>query len=268
MEKLKNIDSVGDFLRFWRKNRRISQMDLALDTGISSKHLSFVETGRSRPSRKIVLKLAHTLGLSLRHTNVFLSLAGYSPEYTEEPFAGEKMGLVRQALKRMLESHEPYPALVVDTGYKILMANTGFFKFAQIFLDEAVLGKYDNAMRIFFAEDGLRPFVKDWPLIEHFLLTRLLEEMAASQNETLIALYHDLLQNRTADPPEGVTLDTSLPILSFTLEKEGLSASFFSTIATLGTPLDLTTQELRIELLFPADDRTRELDIFKLNNKD
>ena len=182
MEITKKNESAGDFLRFWRKFNRMSQMDLALEIGISTKHLSFVETGRSNPSRNLVLKMAHSLKLPLRHRNAFLKTAGYASEFGEEPFNGEKMEIVRQALQRMLEKHEPYPAFVVNAAYKILMTNSGYEQMIKFLVGEHALKKYDNVYHLTFAEDGLRPYIKDWPGIEPFMLNRLWDEAATTQN--------------------------------------------------------------------------------------
>lgn len=259
MENIKRNESVGDILRFWRQLRRISQMDLALDIGISSKHLSFVETGRSQPSRNLILNIAHSLKMPLRHRNVFLKAAGYASEFGEEPFDGQKMEIVRQALHRMIEKHEPYPAVVVNTGYRILMTNSGFDQIIRFYAGDNALKTYDNVYRIVFAEDGLRQYIKDWPAIEHFMLARLWEEVVSSQHADLIELYKDITRLKTREDPIDFQIDSNLPIMSLTLEKNSTKASFFSTVTTLGTPLDLTTQELRIELLFPADEETKQL---------
>ena len=255
----KNQESVGEMLRFWRQLNRKSQMDLALDVDISSKHLSFVETGKSKPSRHLVLKIAHSLKLPLRHRNAFLLAAGYAPEFEEEPFDGSKMEIVRDALHRMLKMHEPYPAFVVNTGYKILMTNSGYDQMVTFFAGQNALKKYDNAIRILFSEDGLRPYVKDWPAIEHFLLARLWEEVVSTQNSELIALYQEIKRLATSKSPVHFEIDNNLPVMSLVLEKKSEKASFFTTITTLGTPLDLTTQELRIELLFPSDEATKRM---------
>jgi len=252
-------ESIGEMLRFWRQLNRISQMDLALNVDISSKHLSFVETGKSKPSRKLVLKIAHSLKLPLRHRNAFLIAAGYAPAFEEEPFNGQKMEIVREALQRMLEKHEPYPAFVVDTGYKIVMTNSGYEEIVKFYAGENALKKYGNAMRILFSEDGFRHYVKDWPAVEYFLLARLWEEAVSTQHSELIALYKEMSQLRSSDDPIDFQIDNNLPIMNLTLEKNSKRASFFSTITTLGTPLDLTTQELRIELFFPSDEETKLL---------
>jgi transcriptional regulator with XRE-family HTH domain len=255
----KNQESIGEMLRFWRQLNRKSQMDLALDVDISSKHLSFVETGKSKPSRHLVLKIAQSLKLPLRHRNAFLLAAGYAPEFEEEPFDGPKMEIVRDALHRMLKMHEPYPAFVVNTGYKILMKNSGYDQMVKCFAGENTLGKCDNAIRMLFSEDGLRPYVKDWPAIEHFLLARLWEEVVSTQNTDLATLYQEIKQLATSKGPIHFERDSHLPVMTLVLEKNAEKASFFTTIATLGTPLDLTTQELRIELLFPSDDATKRM---------
>ena len=196
MKNEKKHESIGEMLRFWRQLLRISQMDLALNVDISSKHLSFVETGKSKPSRNLVLKIAHSLKLPLRHRNAFLIAAGYAPAFEEEPFNGQKMEIVREALQRMLEKHEPYPAFVVDTGYKIVMTNSGYDQIVKFYAGENALKKYGNAMRILFSEDGLRHYVKDWPAVEHFLLARLWEEVVSTQHSELIALYKEMSQLR------------------------------------------------------------------------
>lgn len=251
----KGHESAGEMLRFWRKLNRRSQMDLALDVDISSKHLSFLETGKSRPSRNLALKIARALKLPLRHQNAFLMAAGYAPEFAEEPFDGRKMALVREALRRMLEKHEPYPAFVVDTSYNILMKNSGYARVVKCFAGEHAMAKYGNAMRILFAEDGLRPWVKDWPAVEQFLLARLWDESVSTQNVELIALVQDI--SRPPSDPVDVQMDRDLPVMPLVLEKDAQTASFFTMVTTLGTPLDPTTQDLRLELLFPSDEATK-----------
>lgn len=259
MKKENKHESIGEMLRFWRQLNRISQMDLALNVDISSKHLSFVETGKSRPSRNLVLKIAHSLKLPLRHQNAFLIAAGYAPAFKEEPFDGQQMEIVREALKCMIEKHEPYPAFVVDTGYKIIMTNSGYDQIIKFYAGENALKKYDNTIRILFSEDGLRHYVKDWPVVAHFLLSRLWEEVVSTQHSELIALYKEISQLRSSEDLIDFQIGDTLPIMSLTLEKNSKKASFFTTITTLGTPLDLTTQELRIELLFPSDEETKKM---------
>jgi len=259
MEIRKKRDSAGELFRFWRKFNRMSQMDLGLEIGVSTKHLSFVETGRSRPSRNLILKMAHALKLPFRHRNAVLKAAGYASEFGEEPFNGRKMEIVRLALQRMLEKHEPYPAFVVNAAYAILETNSGYERMIKLLVGEHALKRYDNVYHLTFAKDGLRPYIKDWPRIEQFMLSRLWDEAASTQISELFSLYEALSPLRSSEVPMDFQVDDDLPIMSLTFEKEGLKASFFTTITTLGTPRDSTTQELRIESLFPADEETKAL---------
>jgi hypothetical protein len=174
------------------------------------------------------------------------------------------MEIIRQALRRMLEKHEPYPAVVVNAAYDILMTNSGFEQMIQFLVGEYALRTYRNVYRLTFAEDGLRPYIKNWPGIERFLLNRLWDEAAATQHGELFALYNELAQQRTDEGPIDVQVDDDLPVMSLTFEKDATKASFFTTITTLGTPLDLTTQELRMESLFPADEDTKKLFSLKI----
>lgn len=259
IKKEKKNESIGEMLRFWRQLNRISQMDLALDIDISPKHLSFVETGKSNPSRDLVLRIVHSLKLPFRHRNAFLLASGYAPEFEEQPFDGQKMDIVRSALSRMIKKHEPYPAFVVNTSYKILMKNSGYDKIVKFYGGENTLKKYDNAIRILFSEDGLRNYVKGWPVVEQFLLARLWEEVVSTQNNELIELYKEISQSRSNSEPIDFKIDSNLPIMNLILEKNSKKASFFTMITTLGTPLDLTAQELRLEFLFPSDEETKHM---------
>ena len=169
------------------------------------------------------------------------------------------MEIVRQALQRMLEKHDPYPAFVINASYNILMTNTGYRQMIKILVGEQALKKYENVYHLTFAEDGLRPYIMDWPVVEQFMLNRLWDEAASTQNSKLFSLYKEFSLLRTATTPVDYQIEDNLPILSLTFEKDSMKASFFTTITTLGTPLDLTTQELRIESLFPADEDTKAL---------
>ncbi len=238
-------------------------MDLALDAGISSKHLSFVETGRSQPSRDLVLKLANSLKVPLRHRNVFLKTAGYSSEFDEEPFDGQKMEIVRQALNRMIKMHALASWAGLCPGNNESAGKRKWCTMSFWAVVFHIKKKYDNVYRLTFAEDGLRQYIKDWPVIEHFMLGRLWDEVISTQNNELFELYEDISPLRTGENPINFQIDNNLPIMSLTLEKDSMKTSFFTTITMLGTPLDLTTQELRIESLFPADEETKQLFPFK-----
>lgn len=259
MENKRRNQSAGDILRFWRKRNGISQLDLALDTDISSKHLSFVETGKSQPSRDLILRLAHSLKLPFRHRNAFLKAAGFAPEFAEEPFDGQKMEIVRKAFQRMLKKHEPYPAFVINTGYTILMTNAGFQQIMTFYLGENALKEHSNVYLITFQKDGLRKYIENWSAVERFMLGRLWEEAIATQNDQLFELYEEVSKLRDSREQIDFQIDSSLPVMNLTLEKDSVKARFFTTITTIGTPLDLTTQELRMESLFPADEETKKM---------
>ncbi len=251
--------SLGEVLRFWRKLNRMSQMDLALEVEVSTRHLSFVETGKAQASRELVLKLAAALKLPYRQQNVLLMSAGYAPQFTEEPLSGEAMQMVRSMLDQLLSQHEPYPAIVVNTAYDILLKNTGYVHFVEHYIGRAAVNKFDNAIELLFADDGLKSRVQDWPVAEQFLLAKLAEEAISTQNDQLIRLYRWASNHRTSATEPMAVVHDGLPMVSLKLVKHGQEAAFFSTIATLGSPLDLTTQEMRVELLFPANQSTQNM---------
>jgi transcriptional regulator with XRE-family HTH domain len=249
---------VGEILRYWRGRKKMSQMELALTVDVSTRHLSFVETGRSRPSRELVLRLGAALDLPLRQCNTLLTAAGYAAEFGHTPLDGEEMALVQETLLRLLDTHEPYPALVVDSGYEILMTNKAFDRVVARFADEKALKRHTNIYRLTFAADGLRDAFWNWPVVEPFLLARLLGEAVATQHRGLFDLHAEMVALGSGQGSLDNPIDHGLPIFSFSLRRGGISASFFSTITTFGTPLDVTAQELRIESLFPADAATRQ----------
>ena len=234
-------------------------MELALDVNVSSRHLSFVETGKSKPSRDLILRIAESLNLPFRQRNTLLRAAGYTAEFNNLPFDHAEMSLVHDALHSILAKHEPYPAFVVNVAYEILMKNKGFDRMVTWCAGEDALRKYNNIYHLIFAGDGLRCFFKDWLVIEHFLLARLLEEVISTQNEDLIALYEDIILLKTDEKPVNLHIENNTPVSCFTLQKGVQSASFFSTVMTFGTPINVTTQELRIESFFPVDEDTQQL---------
>ena len=251
---------LGDLLRYWGRHQRMSQMDLAAAANISARHLSFVETGKAKPRRRLVLSLATALRMPFRHTNSLLAAAGYAPQYRTLPLSDERMQPVQLALKRLLEQHEPFPAIVVDQSYDILMANHGFNEVVAWFAGREALVEYPNIYRLVFASDGLRPFFDDWPFIERALLSRLHEEAIMRQDEALWELYDVCRAERRTATALYPNRDEafSVPVLDFTLRKAEVALSFFSSMTTFGAALDVTVQELHIESLFPADTHTQE----------
>lgn len=250
---------VGEVLRYWRELRKLSQMDLALQTNISSKHISFIETGKSQPSRELLRRIAASLKLPFRQLNALLLAAGYAPEIGHTSLDSSEMKIVKQTLERILNQQEPYPAIVVNGSYDILQSNNGFKDLVAWYAGTKTLDKYTNIYRLVFAEDGLKPFFRDWEAIQYHLLERLFGESIATQNAELINLYKDIAKLKTAVESTNLKQEIKAPVLSFTLIKKDKPANFFSTITSFGTPLDVTTQELRIESIFPADEETAKL---------
>ncbi len=253
-------EKVGDLLRTWRKQRRLSQMDLAADVNVSTRHLSFVETGRANPSSDLILDLAAALRLPLRHVNSLLVAAGYAPRYSAWTLDDDRSGQVRAALQRMLDQHEPYPVVVTNRAYDFVMANRSFAALGQWLCgDDRMMQQFDNLYRMVFSAEGLQPYFADWPVLRDSLLDRLREESITYQNRDLAALYAECVAMSGGEPPtaSSSSFPSQLPVLTFTLKKGDVELSLFSTMTTFGTAIDVTVQELRIESHYPADDATR-----------
>ena len=249
--------TLGDSLRHWRRLRHVSQMDLALDAEISPRHLSFIETGRSQPSRDVVLQLAAALHLPYRHRNSLLLAAGFAPEFSASKLDDGHMAPVKHALLHHLQQHEPYPAVVINPAYDILMANEGFKKTVSWFAGPEALQKYPNMARLTFAADGLRPYLICWPFMRDQMLARLREEALMSQDEAVWQLIEELQALEPGAESLPPDMSAGLPVMSLELVRDGRTFRYFSTITSFGTPLDATVQELRLESLFPSDEATR-----------
>lgn len=257
----KALRQVGPLLRQWRTARGKSQLALAVEAGISTRHLSFVETGRSAPSRDMVLTLAEHLDLPLRDRNALLRAAGYAAVFRETPLEAEAMKEVRRALSHLLEASQPNPSLVVNRRYDILLANRAAVEFFSFFAPNWK-GK-NNLAQLIFAEQGLKPAIADWPAAAAYLVKRLRAELgegADAHDLELLALVNtveaELVKRggsaRPATPLENV-------LIPVTLRRGDAEANIFTAITTLGTPVDITLQELRIETFFPVDEPSRKL---------
>jgi transcriptional regulator with XRE-family HTH domain len=253
------VGQVGTLLRHWRAARRVSQLDLALDADVSSRHLSFVETGRSQPSREMVLRLAEALQVPLRERNALLLAAGFAPVYRETDLGAPELREARQAVEFILAQQEPYPAVVVDRHWNLLMANQATQRFLGLFLPSPPAGP-PNAMRLMFDPRGLRPFVENWEDVAAHLIERVHRDAAGAppDGETRALLEELLAYPGVPARWRTPQMDRApAPFLSIAYRKDGLRLSVFSTITTFGTPQDVTLQELRIECFFPADESTR-----------
>ncbi|HWL85189.1 MAG TPA: helix-turn-helix transcriptional regulator [Polyangiaceae bacterium] len=251
--------TVGTLLRAWRAARGKSQLALALEAGISSRHLSFVETGRSSPSRDMVLTLAETLEVPLRERNALLAAAGYAAMYRETPLDAPVMTEVRAALAHLLRASEPNPTLVVNRRYDVLMQNDAAARLVAFFARD---WRGDgNVARMILGYDGLRPYVQNWHEVATHIVHRTRNELASSQvrDRADEALLQELVAAE-AELRNAPGLHTRPPaiLLPLELRRDDVALDFFTTITTLGTPLDITLQELRIETLYPADARAKE----------
>jgi transcriptional regulator with XRE-family HTH domain len=242
---------VGALLRDWRQRRHFSQLDLSIEAGISSRHLSFVETGRSRPSRAMVLQLAATLEVPKREQNQLLIAAGFAPAFPERPLDDPELSAIRAGLDRVLKAYEPYPCLVVDRAWNMVMANAGV---APILEDVAShLLESPNALRISLHPEGLAPRILNLAKWRFHVLGRLAREAAASGSEELRTLHEELVAY-----PGGMHagVDDGGVAVPMVLDSPAGPLSFISTVTTFGTALDLTAAELSIEAFLPADDAT------------
>jgi len=251
--------TIGDLLREWRKRRRLSQLELAAQAAISARHLSFVENGRSLASRDIVLRLAGALGLALRERNQLLLAAGYAPVYQETGLESPQMAAVLAMVRQVLAAHEPFPAVVLDRYWNRVEANGPAWLFstgvAPHLLQEPV-----NLMRVALHPQGLAPSIANLGEWRAHLLGRLRRQVALTADARLGRLYDELL-GYPCDQPEP---DVELPgpgaiAVPLRLRHQGRVLSFFSTVSTFGTPLDITVAELAIESFYPADAATTEL---------
>jgi transcriptional regulator with XRE-family HTH domain len=259
------FNSFGMLLKQWRDRRNFSQLDLALTSQVSQRHISFLESGRAKPSQQMVLQLAGVLEIPLRQQNLLLSAAGFAPIHTETDLSAPEMTPVRKAIDLILHQHEPYPAFVVDRYWNLLLTNQGATRLLDAFIAPEKLhtlfyidGKI-NLLRVMFHPQGLRPFIVNWESCTDRLLQRLHRE-ALVEGESDVS--HQLLREFMSYPDVDRIWQTSSRtthhalLLTIHLRRDNLELKFFSTIATLGTPYDITLQELRIECLFPADEAT------------
>ena len=257
---------VGPLLRAWRERRRVSQLELALRADSSARHISFVETGRSRPSEEMVLRLAEHLDVPVRGRNSLLLAAGYAPHYPETPLDDPALDALREGLERLIQGYEPFPALVVDATYTVVAANRGI----TMLLDgvpESLLQPPLNAMRLTLHPQGMAPRIRNLGEWRGHLLAQMERQIALHRSEPLRALYEEVAaypapetadnknkdKNSDRDEPSPSVPYFALPMR---IEHDGRVLSFVSSISTFNTPMDVTVSELAIETFLPADPAT------------
>ena len=262
MGKVKS--GFGSILSEWRSIRRASQLDLALTTGVSQRHISFVESGRAQPSRELILKLAGGLDLPLRTRNELLLAAGYAPIYRERQLDLVEMRPARDALDRILKHHEPYPAIVTDAAWNIVMKNEAASRIIGSCIQSDRISRVAadlplNFMRLMFAIDGLRPHILNWNETSHALVSRLRREAIGNPNSPSAQLLQDLHQAAGAPGDKAFGLDEPLDaVLPLELLVDGAHLRLFTMFTTFGTSQDIALQELRIDMSFPVDESTRQ----------
>ncbi|MFE6822423.1 helix-turn-helix domain-containing protein [Streptomyces sp. NPDC057690] len=254
---------VGPLLRGWRERRRMSQLELALRADSSARHISFVETGRSRPSEEMVLRLAEHLDVPVRERNALLLAAGYAPHYPQTPLDDPALDALRAGLERLLQGYEPYPALVMDARYDVVAANRGITMLLEG-VPESLLAPPLNAMRLTLHPRGLAPRIRNLREWRGHLLAQMERQIALYRSAPLRELYEEVAAYPVAeDGPTtagGPVDEAADPVRQFALpmliEHEGRVLSFISSVATFNTPMDVTVAELAVETFLPADPAT------------
>ena len=252
----------ASMLKSWRDDRKRSQLDLALDAGISQRHLSFLELGRAQPSREMVNQLAQALDVPLRERNALHIAAGFAPLYRESKLDDKAMAAIRQALDLQLTHHEPFPALVVDRAWNVISGNAAVGRvFGQFGNFEAMWGQVcpqgpRNVLKMLLHPQGMRAFIANWLTAAPALLSRLRREAEVLGSEDLKGLLREMLAYSGIPPEWRIPrwIAPPPPVVALELSKSSLRLNLFTMISTFGTPQDITTDEIRVELFYPADE--------------
>ena len=259
---MKNVaPTAGTLLRTWRQRRRMSQLDLALEAEVSQRHLSFVESGRSAPSRDMILHLAERLSIPLRERNFLLVAAGFAPVYQERNLDDPALAAQREAIEVVLKGHEPFPALAVDRHWTLVAANDAIEPLIAG-IDAALLAPPLNALRLSLHPDGIAPRIANYAEWRSHIITRLTQQIDASADAKLNELLDEL---KSYPRPRGVAIAAPQPkrdfghvVVPLQLATPAGILSFFSTTTVFGTPVDITLSEIAIEAFYPADKATAE----------
>jgi transcriptional regulator with XRE-family HTH domain len=241
--------TAGELIRFWRTQRHLSQLELSLEANVSTKHLSFIETGRSRPSRQLLVHLAQQLDLPIAERNRLLLAGGFAPPYLEQPYDGELMQPLRESLRRLLDAHQPNPALIVDGLWNLIDANAA----ASLLwdgVDPALLEPPVNVLRLAVHPNGLPSISSMTAACNAPLIHRLKRRSREDGDAALAALVDEVETYLPSDPPAGAATQ---PVVSMDLHTRLGDVSLFTVIATLGAPLEVTAANLAIETFLPMD---------------
>lgn len=250
---------AGTLLREWRTSRRLSQLDLALEANVSPRHLSCVETGKAQPSRDMISRLADALSMPLRERNALLISAGYAPKYRETQLGSPEMAPVKRAIEFILQHQEPYPAVVTNRHWDMLLTNeatTRIFGFLK-----PGGPRHGNVLRQIFDPDDMRSVLRNWEELATDIIRHVHNQVAVAPSDTKARALLEEILAYPGVPAEWQTREPGSapqPLMNTVFGKDDLELRFFSTITTFGTPHDVTLDELRIECMFPADDATAE----------
>jgi transcriptional regulator with XRE-family HTH domain len=258
VNKMPKKNELGDLLKQWRGLRGRSQLDISVDTGISQRQISFIENGRSVPSRSTLMGIAQALEIPLRERNELLLAAGYAPLYSDAAWNSDEMKSVSKALARMLAQHEPYPAIVMDRYWNVLLTNDAAPRFFNCFIDMSMRPSPRNMLHLMFDPTGMRPFIANWEALAKALIQRVHREAVGhivdQKTKDLVTdllAYPDVQSHWRA--PETLS---ALPMIPMSFVKDGAMMNYFSLVTTVGTPQTIAAQELRVECMYPADDET------------
>jgi transcriptional regulator with XRE-family HTH domain len=256
-----NRNELGDLLKQWRGLRARSQLDVSVDTGISQRQISFIESGRSVPGRSTLMSIAEALEIPLRERNILLLAAGYAPQYSDAAWNSDEMKSVSRALERMIAQHEPYPALVMDRYWNVLLTNSAAPRFFNCFIEMSGRPSPRNMLHLMFDPKGMRPFIANWEALAKALIQRVHREAVGrivdQKSKDLVAdllAYPDVQSDWRAPETPG-----TLPMIPISFVKDGAVMNYFSLVTTVGTPQTIAAQELRIECMYPADTETEVL---------
>lgn len=244
---------VGSLLRAWRERRRLSQLELACEANVSTRHLSFVETGRARPSSEMILRLCEHLDVPLRERNALLLAGGYAPAYPEHELGAPQLTAVREAVRALLTGHEPYPAVAVDASWHLVDANRAVALLTEGAVAE-LLAPPVNVLRLSLHPDGMAPRIRNLGQWRGHVLERLRRQITATADRSLAGL-HDELAEYPCDEGE-VAGDSADVVVPLRYEVRGRVLSLLSTTSVFGTPRDVTVAGLAVESFFPADPET------------
>lgn len=257
-------DELGPLLRHWREVRGASQLTLALDAGISQRHLSFIESGRSVPSRQALTSIVQSLDVPLRERNIVFLAAGYAPVYSEVPWNAKEMQGITRALERMLHQHAPFPAMVMDRYWNVLITNESSPRFFGSFINMEARKAPRNMLHLIFDPEGMRPFVVDWETVARSLIQRVYREtIGRILDEQTRVLLDELFAYPGVDASwrlhGSIGSTPNLPMIPIGFRKGGTVLRYFSMVTSVGAPQSVAAQELRIESMFPADEETERL---------